>query len=80
MNEYDIIQSCRTWRCNNLNKIKIFRTNLGMTVRQLSEKSTVAVGYISTLENDDSGSTNPTKDVMERIATALESTVSEIFF
>jgi transcriptional regulator with XRE-family HTH domain len=63
-----------------VNKIKIFRNKLDLTVRDLAEKSNVAVGYISQLENDTNGSTNPTKDVMERIATALSSTVSEVFY
>lgn len=63
-----------------MNKIKILRKSLGLTVRELSDKSNVAVGYISTLENDESGTSNPTKEVMARIATALNSTVPEVFF
>lgn len=63
-----------------MNKIKIFRKKAGLTVRQLSEESNVAVGYISTLENDKEGISNPTKDVMVRIAKALKSTVPEVFF
>lgn len=63
-----------------MNKIKIFRKKAGLTVRQLSEESNVAVGYISTLENDKEGISNPTKDVMVRIANALKSTVPEVFF
>lgn len=63
-----------------MNKIKLFREQLGLTVRELSEQSEVAVGYISTLENDKDGNTNPTKDVMTRIAIALKSTVPQVFF
>lgn len=63
-----------------MNKIKVFREQLGFTVRELAEQSEVAVGYISTLENDKEGHTNPTKDVMTRIAIALKSTVPEVFF
>lgn len=63
-----------------MNKIKLFREQLGLTVRELAEQSEVAVGYISTLENDKEGNTNPTKDVMTRIAIALKSTVPEVFF
>lgn len=51
-----------------------------MTVRELADKSSIAIGYISTLENDSTGKTNPTKDVMERIAVALETTVPKLFF
>jgi transcriptional regulator with XRE-family HTH domain len=63
-----------------MNKIKLLRDKLGMTLRSLSEKSNVAIGYLSTLENDTEGKTNPTKDVMERISAALEGTVPEVFF
>lgn len=63
-----------------MNKIKEFREKAGFTVRQLAEEAHVAVGYISTLENDKEGTSNPTKDVMIRIAKALGSTVPEVFF
>jgi transcriptional regulator with XRE-family HTH domain len=63
-----------------MNKIKYFRNQLNMTVRELAEKANIAIGYISTLENDSTGSTNPTKDVMKRISDALERTVQEVFF
>ena len=63
-----------------MNKIKTKRTELGFTIRQLSTKSKVAASYISTLENDESGTSNPTKEVMVRISNALKSTVPEIFF
>ncbi len=53
---------------------------MGITVRELSNKSNVAVGYISTLENDEKEESNPSKDVMERISKALNSTVPEIFY
>lgn len=63
-----------------MNKIKEFRKKAGLTIRELSEKSNVAVGYISTLENDKEGISNPTKDIMVRIASALGSTVPKVFF
>lgn len=63
-----------------MNRIKLLRSKAGMTVRELSEKAKVAVGYISTLENDSNGNTNPSKDVMEKIAKALNSTVPKIFY
>lgn len=63
-----------------MNSIKELRIKLGMTVRGLADKSNVAVGYISTLENDSEGTTNPTKDVMDRIAEALNATVPEVFY
>ena len=63
-----------------MNKIKFYRQKLGLTVRELSNKAKVAVGYISTLENDEDCSTNPTKVVMENIAEALQESVQTIFF
>ncbi|MFT9497205.1 helix-turn-helix transcriptional regulator [Anaerosolibacter sp.] len=63
-----------------MNKIKEFRSTAGMTVRALAEKAGVAVGYLSTLENDKNSSVNPTKEVMEKIADALNKTVPEVFF
>lgn len=63
-----------------LNEIKILRHKLNLTVRELSEISGVASGYISTLENDENGTSNPSKVVMTKIAEALNSTVSEVFF
>jgi transcriptional regulator with XRE-family HTH domain len=63
-----------------LNNIKAFRQEKGMTVKELSQKSHVAVGYISDLENDMDGIKNPTKDVMIKIANALKKTVPEVFF
>lgn len=63
-----------------MNNIKALRSKLKMTVRELAKKSNVAVGYVSTLENDCNSSTNPTKDVMERISQALNTTVPKVFF
>lgn len=63
-----------------MNNIKRFRNEIKMTVRELSGKSGVAVGYISTLENDNCGNTNPSKETMEKISNALGRTVAEVFF
>lgn len=63
-----------------LNKIKFLRNKLNLTVRELSQKSGVAASYISTIENDEIGTSNPTKEVMIKIAGALKSTVPEVFF
>ena len=80
LNECDIIQLQRIKEASNMNKIKEFRVKNKITIRQLSEKTGVAVGYISTLENDKNGTSNPTKDVMIRIANGLGHTVPEVFF
>lgn len=63
-----------------LNNIKFYREEAHMTVRALAETAGVAVGYVSTLENDTESKTNPTKEVMQKIAKALDKTVPEIFF
>lgn len=60
--------------------MKKLRIELGLTVRGLSKKSKVAVGYISMLENDNLNKMNPSRDVMQRISVALNSTVVEVFF
>lgn len=61
-----------------LNKIKFFRQKQGLTVKALSRKSKLAVGYLSDLENGKSN--NPSKDTMEKIAMALGQTVPEVFY
>jgi transcriptional regulator with XRE-family HTH domain len=63
-----------------MNKIKECRNLQNLTLRQLSEKAQVAISYISTIENDSEGDKNPSKDVMEKIAKALNSTVPKIFY
>lgn len=61
-------------------KIKELRKNLKLTIKDLSAKSGVATGYLSTLENDKNGKSNPTREVMIKIAIALESTANDVFF
>ena len=60
--------------------MKKLREELGLTVRGLAKESKVAVGYISMLENDNLNKMNPSRDVMRRITTALNSTVVDVFF
>jgi len=61
-------------------KIKELRKNLNLTIKELSVKSGVAIGYVSTLENDKKGESNPSREIMIKIAHALESTAHEVFF
>lgn len=49
-----------------------------MTIRNLAESSNISVGYLSDLENHKTE--NPTKETMDKIAAALDSTVPEIFY
>lgn len=60
------------------NKIKKFRENKNMTLKELSEEVGISVGYLSHLERG--SRSNPSKEVMEKIAIALNSTIPEIFF
>lgn len=64
-----------------MNKIKALRMQKSMTIRDLSEKSGVAIGYICALENDDKNDkTNPTREVMIKISEALNDSAANVFF
>ena len=60
------------------NKLKNVRLEKGMTLQQLAEKADVSAGYLCHLENG--SRVNPSIDVMEKIAKALDKTIFEIFF
>lgn len=60
------------------NKLRIIRKSRGMTIGKLSEISGVSMGYICHLENGTRN--NPSREIMEKIANALEETATEIFF
>ena len=61
-----------------MNIIKNIRKKKQMTVRDLAESSNISVGYLSDLEN--CKAENPTKETMDKIAVALETTVPELFY
>ncbi|WP_434302687.1 helix-turn-helix domain-containing protein [Clostridium botulinum] len=61
-----------------MNKIKIIRNKLGLSVYKIAELTGLTPSYISNLENG--CKTNPTKDVMDKISTALGQTVPEVFY
>ncbi|HAK43945.1 MAG TPA: XRE family transcriptional regulator [Clostridium sp.] len=60
------------------NKLKTRRKELDISVYKLAEMTGLSVTYISNLENEQR--TNPSKDVMEKIAEHLKSNVIELFF
>ncbi|WP_035790233.1 helix-turn-helix domain-containing protein [Clostridium beijerinckii] len=60
------------------NKIKNKRKLLNMTVYDVAEATGLSATYISNLENEQK--TNPSKETMDKIATALDSSVIELFF
>lgn len=60
------------------NKLKLRRKELELTVYDLAKKTGLSPTYISNLENEQK--TNPSKEVMEKIAFNLGESVSELFF
>lgn len=60
------------------NKIREYRQEKQMSMKELAEKSQISVGYLSHLENG--SRVNPSTEVMERIAEALNTSIVQIFF
>ncbi len=61
-----------------INKIKKIRKEKGITLEELSRRSGISTGYLCHLENGTRS--NPSIDVMEKIAKTLNKTVFEVFF
>ena len=60
------------------NKVKNIRQQKGITLLHLSKLSGISVGYLCHLEKGSRN--NPSLEVMEKIAKALDKKVSEVFF
>ena len=60
------------------NMIKKYRKEKIMTLKELAEKSGVSAGYLCHLEKGNRD--NPSTEVMENIARALDKTIPEVFF
>ena len=60
------------------NKIRKYRKEKGMLLKDLACKSGISVGYLSHLEKG--SRVNPSTEIMESIAVALRQSVSEVFF
>ena len=60
------------------NKIKIIREEKEMTLLQLSKLTGISTGYLCHLEKGSRN--NPSLEVMEKIAKALNKSVAEVFF
>ena len=60
------------------NQLKKIRQEKGMTLLKLSELSGVSVGYLCHLERGTRK--NPSIEIMEKIAVALNKSITEIFF
>ena len=61
-----------------VNKLKRIRKEKGMTLEKLSKLAGVSTGYLCHLEKE--SRKNPSIEVMNRIAEALDKTITEIFF
>ncbi len=61
-----------------INKIRFYREQKGVGLNKFAEMAEVAPPYLSQLERG--LKTNPSKEVMERIAKELGKTVQEVFF
>ncbi len=59
-------------------RIREMRIRKGMSLTDLAYKSGISVGYLCHLEKGKRK--NPSIEVMEQIAKALDKTVTEIFF
>lgn len=60
------------------NKIKKYRKSKNMTLKDLSDRAGISVGYLSHLENGTRN--NPSQEVMEKISKALNNSIPDIFF
>ena len=60
------------------NKIKKYRKEMGMRLKDMADKSDISIGYLSHLENG--SRVNPSREVMEKIATTLNKSIPEVFF
>ena len=61
-----------------INKLKYKRKQLDMSIYDIAKKTGLSPAYISNLENKKR--TNPTKDNMDKIALALNTTTPELFY
>ncbi len=62
----------------NINHIRKFRKEKGLTLKDLSGKLGISSGYLCHLEKGTRG--NPSIDLMKKISEELGKSISEIFF
>lgn len=60
------------------NQIRRIRKEKKLTMQEVADRAGVSVGYICHMENGTRS--NPSIEIMERIAIALGKSISEIFF
>lgn len=59
-------------------KLRKYREEKGMTLKELAQKSGVSPGYLCHLEKGKRA--NPSTEVMEKISANLGRTIPEVFF
>lgn len=60
------------------NRIREYRERRGYKLQELADKAGISVGYLSHLERGERD--NPSTEVMENIAIALNASIAKIFF
>ncbi|MBE5806484.1 MAG: helix-turn-helix transcriptional regulator [Clostridiales bacterium] len=60
------------------NNVRKFRKEQGYTLVEFADKAGVSLGYVCHLERGTRK--NPSRDVMKKIASALNKTIAETFF
>lgn len=60
-------------------KIKQIRQQKGMSLRELSQTSGVALGYLSELENEKNVKKNPTIEIVCKLAKALDCEPQDLY-
>lgn len=60
------------------NQIKKIREDKGLTLLKLSDLSGISIGYLCHLERGSRN--NPSIEVMQKIAKALNKNITEVFF
>lgn len=60
------------------NKIKKYRLEKNMKLKEVADKCGISIGYLSHLENGSRA--NPSREVMENIALTLHKSIPEVFF
>ncbi len=61
-----------------MNRMKMYRKEKKLTLKQLSDITKISVGYLCHLENG--SRSNPSMNVLNKIAIALDKSVEDIFF
>ena len=73
-----IVNKTKRGGCMKSNHLKEIRKSKGITLSKLADLSGVSAGYLCHLEKG--SRTNPSMEIMNKIAEALNKSITEIFF